>query len=62
MSLACVRATESNVVTGIPGEAKRWSTTPSESFDRKTSISVIYSAEGRLKILDEVAMIEHGTF
>lgn len=43
-------------------EARRWLTTPSESFDKKPPISVIDSTDGRQKILNEVVMIEHGTF
>ena len=43
-------------------EGKLWLTTPSESFNGKPPLSVINSVEGRQKILNELALVEHGMF
>jgi uncharacterized protein (DUF2384 family) len=43
-------------------EGKRWLTMPSESFGNKPPLAEIGSEEGRKKILNELALIEHGMF
>lgn len=43
-------------------QGKRWLTMPSDSFGRNPPISVIDSEDGRKKILNELALIEHGMF
>lgn len=41
---------------------KRWLTTPIAIFDIEAPLAQIHSAEGRKKILSELALIEHGMF
>jgi len=43
-------------------EGKRWLKMPSDSLGKKSPLSVIGSKDGRQKILNELALIEHGMF
>lgn len=43
-------------------EGKRWLAMPNEAFESKPPLTVIDSVEGRGKILNELALIEHGMF